>query len=223
MNTETIRKVTGVTGLIAAILTLVEVPLYFVYSGPPPDSNVLLRSMLGLIGLTLLIVFMTGIRQLVRLVAPAYEWIGSLAATAGVAWLVVVLVSTGLEVGAVIAAPEPIDPTITVNGTYLLYGTIARLLEGLFTMAFGVAVLRSGVLPRWTGWSAVVMALVNAAFVPSLFFGNVPANFYAANGWGTTASMGAVTMLWLVVVNVTLLRTRTRTRTRARSPESALA
>ncbi len=210
MNVQTIRKATGVAGLIAAILTLIEVPLYFVYSGPPPDSNVLFRSLLGLLGLPLLIVFMTGIRQLVKGADPSYEWVGTLAATAGVAWLTVLLVSTGLEVGAVIAAPEPIDPTISVSGTYILYGTIARLLEGLFALTLGIAVLKTAIMPRWVGWSAIVMAAVNFAFVPSLFFGNVPANFYAANGWGTTASMGAVTMIWLIIVNVALLRAKTQ-------------
>lgn len=210
MNVQTIRKATGVAGLIAAILTLIEVPLYFVYSGPPPDSNVLFRSLLGLLGLPLLIVFMTGIRQLVKEADPSYEWVGTLVATAGVAWLTVLLVSTGLEVGAVIAAPEPIDPTISVSGTYILYGTIARLLEGLFALTLGIAVLKTAIMPRWVGWSAIVMAAVNFAFVPSLFFGNVPANFYAANGWGTTASMGAVTMIWLIIVNVALLRAKTQ-------------
>ena len=201
-------KGTGIAGLLARHSPLIEVPLYFVYSRAPPDSNVLTRSVFGLLGMTLLVVFMTGIRQLVK--DTAYEWVGSLAATAGVAWVTVLFVSTGLEVGAVIAADEPIDPTITVTGTYILYGTISRLLEGLFLASLGYTVLRSGLLPRWTGWTAYLLAMVNFAFVPSLFFGNNPANFYAANGWGTTASMGAVTMLWLLAVNIAMLVTRPR-------------
>ena len=208
MNVNAVRRATGVAGLVAAILTLIEVPLYFVYSGPPPDSNVLTRSVFGLLGMTLLLVFMAGFRHLVK--DTAYAWVGSLAATAGVAWVTMLFVSTGLEVGAVIAADKPIDPTITVSGTYILYGTISRLLEGLFLASFGYTVLRTGLLPRWTGLSAYVLAVINFAFVPSLFFGNNPANFYAANGWGTTASMGAVTMLWLLAVNVATLVTRSR-------------
>ncbi|MBM7785831.1 hypothetical protein [Tenggerimyces flavus] len=208
MNVQTIRKATGLTGLIAAILTLIEVPLYFVYSGPPPDANVLFRSLLGLLGLTLLFVFITGIRQLIKEADRSYEWLGTLTATAGGAWLTVLLVSTGLEVGAVIAAPDPIDPTISVSGTYLLYGTIARLLEGLFALSLGIAVIKTAIAPRWVGRSAIAIAAINAAFVPSMFFGNVPANFYAANGWGTTASMGALTMIWLIAVNVAILRAK---------------
>ncbi|GGS05937.1 hypothetical protein GCM10010269_51120 [Streptomyces humidus] len=116
----------------------------------------------------------------------------------------------GLEAGAVIAVDHPIDPTIDVSGTYILYGSVSRLMLGLFLAALGHAVTRSGVLPRWTGRSAYVLAGVNLLFVPSLFFGNDPAFFYAANGWGTTALMGAVLSYWLLALGVTVYRSAAR-------------
>ncbi|MFE7798194.1 hypothetical protein [Nocardia sp. NPDC057440] len=206
MDADAIRRTTGIAGLVAAVLTLIELPLYFVYDGAPPDSNVLTRSMFGLTGLTLLVAFMSGLGYLLK--QTDYAWAGSVAATAGLMWLTVAFVSMGLEVGAVIEAPEPIDPTITVSGTYILYGTISRLLETLFFATFGFVVLRTALLPRWVGWSALVLALINIAFVPSLFFGNTPADFYAANGWGTTATVGGLTMLWILAVGGTLATTR---------------
>jgi hypothetical protein len=208
MNPSTARRVTGVAGLIAALLILVEVPLYFVYDGPPPDFNVLTRSLIGLVSMTFLVVFMTTIRQLVRLADPAYDWVAAIASAAGLMWVAVEFVSSGLETGAVIQSASPIDPTIAVSGTYILYGTVSRLLVGLFLICLGYAVLRSRALPRWVGWSALVLAAVNLAFVPSLFFGNVPAHFYAANGWGTTATMGAIFSLWLLAISIATLRTR---------------
>jgi hypothetical protein len=208
MNPSTARRVTGVAGLIAALLILVEVPLYFVYDGPPPDSNVLTRSLIGLVGMTFLVVFMTNLRHLVRLANPAYEWVAAIASAAGLMWVAVEFVSNGLETGAVIQSASPIDPTIAVSGTYILYGTVSRLLVGLFLICLGYAVLRSRALPRWVGWSALVLAAVNLAFVPSLFFGNVPAHFYAANGWGTTATMGAIFSLWLLAISIATLRAR---------------
>ncbi|WP_067574359.1 hypothetical protein [Nocardia acidivorans] len=137
---------------------------------------------------------------------PEADWIAGIAVNAGLIWLTVALVSTGLEVGAVIQSPDPIDPTITVSGTYILYGTISRFLEALMFCAFGFAVRRTRALPDWTANSAFVLSLVHLAFVPSMFFGNTPANFYAANGWGTTASLGGVTMLWLLAVGITTAR-----------------
>jgi hypothetical protein len=206
MNDTTTRRAVGLAGLLTAVLILVEVPLYFVYSGPPPDSNVLTRTLFGLLGLTFLAVFMTGLRSVVTASGSPMEPIGRLMTAAGLMWVTIEFVSKGLETGAVIAAPEPIDPTIAVTGTYLLYGTITRLVEALFLIAFGFAVARGRVLPLWTARSAYLLAAINLAFVPSIYFGNDPANFYAANGWGTTASMGAVFMLWLLAVSIAIIR-----------------
>ncbi|MGW0582364.1 hypothetical protein ACWD25_42025, partial [Streptomyces sp. NPDC002920] len=58
--------------------------------------------------------------------------------------------------------------------------------------------------------SAYVLAGTNLAFVPSLFFGNDPAFFYAANGWATTALMGAVLSYWLLALGVTTYRSAAR-------------
>lgn len=143
--------------------------------------------------------------ELVKLVGPAHEWAATTAFATGLVCATATLVSSGLEAGAVIAADRPIDPTVTVSGTYVLYGSISRLMPALFLAAVGHAVVRTRVLPRWTGRSAHVLAAVNLAFVPSLFFGNDPAHFYPANGWGTTALMGATLGYWLLATGYWLL------------------
>ncbi|MGW8378874.1 hypothetical protein [Streptomyces sp. ODS28] len=210
--TETFaRRLTGLAGIAAAAALIVEVPLYFLYSGPPPDANVLVRLLLGILALVCVLVFVTVLRELVRRVSPAYEWAGSIAFTAGLVYATITLVSSGLEAGAVIAADHRIDPTIAVSGTYILYGTISRLLLALFLTAVGFLVFRTRLLPRWTGRSAFVLAGINLAFVPSLFFGNTPAHFYAANGWGTTALMGALFSYWLLAVGISAYRSAART------------
>ncbi|MFJ2154740.1 MULTISPECIES: hypothetical protein [unclassified Streptomyces] len=206
MNEMTARRLTGGAGIAAAVALIVEVPLYFVYSGPPPDANVLARLLIGIVALAFLLVFVTAFRDLVKRVHPDYEWAGSLAFTAGLVYTTITLVSSGLEAGAVIAADHPIDPTIDVSGTYILYGSISRLMLALFLTALGLVVTRTGLLPRWTGRSAYVLAGINLAFVPSLFFGNTPAHFYAANGWGTTALMGAILSYWLLALGISTYR-----------------
>ncbi|MFI6867273.1 hypothetical protein [Nocardia sp. NPDC050406] len=203
---DSLRRTTALAALFGAVVTLIELPLYFLYGGPPPDWNIFTRSLFGLLGLTAFVVFMNGFAYLVRRADAAYDWVGGLAATAGLMWVTVAFVSTAFEVGAAIQATEPIDPTISVSGTYILYGSTSRLLETVFFTAFGVAVLRTRLLPEWTAKSAFVMAAINIVFVPSLFFGNTPANFYAANGWGTTATVGGLTMLWLLAIGVALTR-----------------
>ncbi|WP_055550478.1 hypothetical protein [Streptomyces sp. NBRC 110028] len=204
------RRMTGGAGILTAAAIIVEVPLYFVYSGPPPDSNVLARLLIGIVALAFLVVFVTAFRELVKRVSPAYEWVGSMAFATGLVYATVSLVSSGLEAGAVIAVDHRIDPTITVSGTYILYGSISRLMLAFFLAAVGCAVSRTNLLPRWTSRSAYVLAGVNLAFVPSLFFGNTPADFYAANGWGTTALMGAIFSCWLLALGVSTYRSAGR-------------
>jgi hypothetical protein len=218
MNDTFARRLTGLAGIATAVAFIVEVPLYFVYSGPPPDANVLSRLLIGIVGLALMVVFVTSFRELVRRVSPEHEWVGSMASATGLVYATVTLVSTGLEAGAVIAADRSIDPTIDVSGTYILYGSISRVMLALFLTAFGYAVSRTRLLPRWTGRSAYVFAGINLAFVPSLFFGNTPANFYAANGWGTTALMGAVLSYWLLAVGICVYRSAGRVAPPAASP-----
>ncbi|WP_449350614.1 hypothetical protein [Streptomyces shaanxiensis] len=200
------RRLTGVAGIAAAVAFIVEVPLYFVYSGPPPDGNVLSRLLIGIIALACLVVFVTALRELVKKANPAYEWAASMAFAVGLVYATITLVSSGLEAGAVIAADHTIDPTIEVSGTYILYGSISRLMLALFLTAVGFVVSRTNLLPRWTGRSAYVLAGINLAFVPSLFFGNTPAHFYAANGWGTTALMGAIFSYWLLALGISTYR-----------------
>ncbi|MFE5813323.1 hypothetical protein ACFQ6S_07985 [Streptomyces sp. NPDC056479] len=217
--TETFaRRLTGLAAICAAAALIIEVPLYFVYSGPPPDSNILARLLIGIIALAFLIVFVTAFRELIKRVNPAHEWVGSMAFAGGLVYATVTLVSSGLEAGAVIAADRSIDPTITVSGTYILYGSIGRLMLALFLAAVGYGISRTKLLPRWTGRTAYVLAGVNLVFVPSLFFGNEPANFYAANGWGTTASMGAILSYWLLALGISTYRSGTRRAVSAGTP-----
>jgi hypothetical protein len=209
MNETFARRLTGLAGIAAAAALIIEVPLYFVYSGPPPDANVLTRLLLGIFSLAFLVVFVTAFRELVKRVNPAYEWVGSMAFAVGLVYVAVTLVSSGLEAGAVIAADRAIDPTIAVSGTYVLYGSIGKVLMALFLTVVGFGISRTNLLPRWTGRSAYVLAGVNLAFVPSLFFGNDPADFYAANGWGTTASLGAILSYWLLALGIATYRSAT--------------
>ncbi|MFF7127358.1 hypothetical protein [Streptomyces sp. NPDC008240] len=208
---ETIaRRLTGLAGIAAATGFIVEVPLYFIYSGPPPDSNVRARLLIAMVALAFLIVFVTAFRELVKRVNPTYEWVGTMAFASGLVYATITLVSSGLEAGAVIAADHPIDPTITVSGTYIFYGAIGRLMLAVFLIAVGYGICRTNLLPRWTGRSAYVLAGANLIFVPSLFFGNNPAHFYAANGWGTTALMGAILSYWLLALGVSTYRSAAR-------------
>jgi hypothetical protein len=209
-NQSALRRVTGICAVTTAGALIVQVPLYFIHDGAPPDSNILTRILIGVLALVPFIGLVNGLRELFKRTVPAYEWAAGLMATAGMAYITVTFVAMGLEAGQVIQTAAPIDPTVEVPGTYILYGTIGRTLNALFLASLGCLILRTRILARWTGNTALGLAAVNAAFIPSLFFGNDPANFYAANGWGSTATVGAILSYWLLAFGVSILRSNRR-------------
>lgn len=63
--------------------------------------------------------------------------------------------------------------------------SVTRIVTAVLLAAAGFAILRTGALPAWAGRSAYVIAAINTAFVPSLYFGMDPSQFYSALGWAT--------------------------------------
>jgi hypothetical protein len=209
MSEATTRRYTGWFGVIASLFIIVQVPLYFLYAGAPPDWNILTRSLVGITGCTFFIVYFTGLRQLVRQVSPGHDWLGSVLQAAGLLWVAMVFVPQSMEAGAAITVDHDIDTTTEgpfAGAQYLMQGGISRLLMGLFLIALGVAVFRTGLLARWVCYSAYVLAAINLAFLPALYFGDDAADFYSAQGWGTTASMGALWSIWTLAVSISVLR-----------------
>ena len=51
------RKMMGIAGVLIGIGVTLVVPLYFIYSGPPPEWDVFTRELINLIVLTLFLVF----------------------------------------------------------------------------------------------------------------------------------------------------------------------
>lgn len=213
-----IRRFTGTFGLLTAGLFLISIPLYFVYSGAPPDWNILTRILLGLVGFMLFIVFLVGFRQIICQADPAYEWVATLAFVAGLLYIGVSLVAQSMEAGTAIATADRIDPTVEgplAPGQFLIQGAIGRALIALFSVAAGYAILRTHALPAWSGWLAYALAILNLAFVPSIYFGSDADQFYSAVGFGTTAVAGSFLIYWIIAVSIVLVRTPQTTRATA--------
>ncbi|WOX23499.1 hypothetical protein [Streptomyces solicathayae] len=87
MNDIRLGRLMGVCGVAAGALAAVSVPLYFVYSGAPPASNVLARILLNILTCGALLVFLTGLRHLIRSAGPEFEWPASLVFGSGLAYV----------------------------------------------------------------------------------------------------------------------------------------
>jgi hypothetical protein len=204
-----LRRRVGRVGVVASALIVVQVPLYFVYDGAPPDSNILTRTLIGLVGVTCYLVWFVGLRDLVERAAPAYSWLSGVIHAAGLTWCAMVFVPQSMEAGAAISVDHDIDTTTEgpfAAAQYLMQGAISRLLMAAVLIALGIVVSRTGLLRGWVGKSAFVLAAINLAFVPALYFGDDAAQFYSAQGWGTTASMGALWSLWTLAVSISMVR-----------------
>jgi hypothetical protein len=203
-----IRRVTAVSGIVAGAAGAAQVGLYFVYPGPPPEWNVVTRNLIGIVLALALLLFVAGLCRVVRGADEVGDWLSGLALAAGAGYVVVTLVAASLETGVVFAAGDrAVDPTVDgplAMGNVLLHGSVGRALTALFLVVVGVAILRTRALPAWTGWTAVVVAGVNALFVPALYFGTDPARFYSAIGWGNTALTGSLVVYWACAVGVTM-------------------
>lgn len=207
MNDRTLRRLTGLSGIAAGVLSLVVVPLYFIYSGPPPAWDVLTRTLLSIPMLVAMLGFVTGFR---RMIPDAT--LGSLVHGAGLTYVAVTLVSESMEAGVPLYAPDGnLDPTVDgplAAATVLIHGPVARVLMTVMLVGIGYAVSRTRMLPRWVTVSGYVLGAANLAFLPSLYFGMDPAHFYAANGWGSTATISSLFFYWAAAVGISLVRRR---------------
>jgi hypothetical protein len=208
------RIVTGISGLAGGVLSVLMVGLYFVYSGPPPAENVFARNLITVATFIGFLIFAVGLSRLLRGVRNGDPGLsGTIAVTALLTYVAVTLVSASLEVGTSLLYPDGSkDPTVDgplAAGMVLLHGPIARALIATFLTALTISAARTRLLPRWVLTGNILLAFINLALVPSLFFGMNAANFYAANGWGAVASIGAVNVIWFAVLGGSILTRRT--------------
>jgi cbb3-type cytochrome oxidase subunit 3 len=212
METTQARRVTGLCGVLIGLGATLSVPLYFMYSGPPPAWNVLSRDLVNLVVLALFIVFVAGFSHVLRRADPVNEWVASVVYGAGMLSVGVSLIAVAHEAGVVFGAPDgTLDPTTDgplAEANILIHGSIKRMLTAVMLFAAGYAMLRSDAFPRWVGWFAHLVALINLAFVPSLFFGRDVTKFYSAHGWGNSALTGCLIGYWMLAVGIVLLRKR---------------
>jgi hypothetical protein len=211
-----IRRITALSGFVAVATTVAAVTLYFTHDGPPPLENVLTRSMISLLTFASFIIFIVGLKQLLRSGVAAADFALSLSQAAGLLLVGIGLVALANEAGVAFGAPDgSMDPTTDgplAQANILIHGSIKRLLTALYLFSIAYAVLRSEILPRWTGWLGIVIGAVNVAFIPAMFFGTDVTRFYSAHGWGNSAVTGSLIIWWMLAVSIALLRPRAATR-----------
>lgn len=209
MKEITVRRATCAAGLLSGLTVLASVPLYFMYAGAPPAWNVLTRDLVALLTCGALLVFVSGYSHVARRADPAAEFPALLAAGTGMVFVAITLMTISLEAGVVFGAPDgSLDPTIDgplAHANMLAHGPIKRLLTAVYLVAAGLAAVPGGILPRWLRQAGYLVALANLAFVPSLYFGTDPTEFYAVHSWANSAVTGSLLSYWIVAVSIMLI------------------
>jgi hypothetical protein len=210
----------GRAGIAVGALSVPMVALYFVYSGPPPEWNVLTRSLLTLVIMGVLTAFGVALARLLPRDGSGRPTLaGQLAVVSLLTYVAVILFATSLEAGTPLAFPDRgLDPTTDgplAAAMALAHGPIAHLWIAMFLLGFARAAQQltttgSPVVPRWTLRGAVVVGVINLLAVPSLYFGMDATRFYAVNGWGADALVGLITLVWIGFVGLGIYRVRDR-------------
>ena len=205
-----VRRATAFAGISVFATTIATVVLYFLPAGPPPLLNVLTRSLIGLVTFGSLIVFMTGLKELIADDEATAHFALSVAQSAGVLFIGIGLIAMSNEAGVAFGAPDgSLDPTTDgplAAANILAHGSIKRLLTAVYLISTSYAMIRSGFLSRWIGALGYAIAAVNVVFIPALFFGTDVTHFYSAHGWGNSALAGSLIIWWVFAVSVALLR-----------------
>ena len=140
-----LRRNTGIFGLVATVISLTQLPLYFMYTGAPPQWDILTRVMVSIIGSAIFIVFLTGFRLVIRQASREMEWASTIALVSGLMWLTFSSVAQSMEAGTAIVSKIPIDRQWMVSSpqaNFSCLDPLARLMTTLFLSASGFGASR---------------------------------------------------------------------------------
>ena len=187
MNDSKVYRWTGAFGVASFIVFLLALPLYYLGGQEPPIQNTLLtnefvtRTSIFIISratitdpiiMGCILVFLVGFRHLVKQTRPEYEWMSTLVLGFGLVVITLELVGDALQGAAALdtlAKPEPAIVRGLLEGSFPFYGAVGLIMSAFFLASAGYTILVAGVLPKWTGWFALVAAITNLAAAPSIF------------------------------------------------------
>ncbi len=220
------RRWAGAFGLAGFVVFLAALPLYFVGVGPGArledtgqfsslvartNTFILIRTSLAdpliMVGF---MVFLAGLRHLIRQARQEYEWVGSLVLAVGVVVSAVELVGDGLQAGAALDTWIKADPTAVRalnEGSFPMYGAIGLILVALLLASAGYAIAATGVLHKWTSGAAYGAAVVNLAAAPSVLGGPDISGFYTASGYAPFIAQAAM-LIWFLVASISMIAKR---------------
>jgi len=226
MDDRKIYRWTGICALATQAFFFIEFPFYLVRGAFPGvtastqltdftarnATNIMTCVFLDFVILTFVMIFIAGLRHLIRQADPRQEWLGTLVFGVGLVYVTLTLVADSLQAATVVdARTVPADATIIrtmMESMFLMYGSVALFLMAVLMAVASYATVAGRALPAWSGWVGYGCALACLAFVPSMFVGHPDVTgFYNPAGWGPLAiADGLPLALWMIVVGILMIR-----------------
>jgi hypothetical protein len=160
-------------------------------------------------------IFLAGLRHLIRQTNPQHEWLASLFFGTGLVFVALTFVADSLQgATAVDGFNPPADGVIVramFESTILMYGAVAIWLLAFLVAILSYVTLADGILPRWSAWLGYGCALASLAFVPAMFVRHVDMlGFYNPAGLGVEAFANTFPLaVWMIVIGLLMVRKRT--------------
>lgn len=224
--TPDVRLWTGIAGIAVAALMVFEFAVRM-SMGPRPaldsadallafidatSTRSLIKTLTDTVMMGFLIVFHSGLKQLIVEASPKLVWVGDTLFGAGIAFVAVTLVGDSLEAGAALdtvgAAGEPVVIRALTEGYLMMFGPMTCVLISVMAAAAGFGIHASGALPRWAPRVAYVVAVLNLAGMFTTFGGTDPDNWYSVGGFGAAAFATFPWLAWVTAVSVAVFLER---------------
>ncbi|GAY13561.1 hypothetical protein MSZK_02870 [Mycobacterium sp. shizuoka-1] len=214
------------TGGIAGIAYVVAAVVAAFLTGRPPGpeatnqavqlffidhrATVVAQGWLYALATVLVIWFAVAVRRLLR-TASHGDHLGDLFFVGTVAVAALSFVAMAIRIVAAGAADELSASAVRAVGTdfSLILLALCGFIIALAALGYAGCVLPDGVLPRWTGWLAVIAAVINLAGTASVFVGGGP---FSIEGGLATLLPVAATGVWYLGTAVSLYTADDRAR-----------
>lgn len=226
MNISKVFRWTGVFGLAACILTVIEFPLWMIGGMPPSFGNItafsayvtrvnvfyLHRTLLDMFILTFLAVFLAGFRHGIIQEDREQEWLATLFFGIAMVYIAVTFIGDSITGGVGLDTfggnPDPTAIRALTESTILMFGSVGLFLIGSMLALAGYLTFATDALPKWIGWLALGTSILNFAFVPSMYFGTNPQGFYTSSGWGSSVGATFPFLIWILGTSIAMIRKR---------------
>lgn len=219
-----VRRWTGVAAIGAAALLITEFVLHLVV-GPRPEldqsddlvaffvahHNLLLTIVLiDTVLMANILVFLAGFRQIITHARHDLQWIADIGYGAGVLFVAITLVGDAMEAGSALdvvrLTPDASAIRALTEGHAVMFGATGCVLLAVVSGSSAITVLASGVLPRWTGVVAWVIAVLQLFGLVTIFGGTSDRYWFSSGGVGVTITATFPWLAWVITVGIVTIQ-----------------